>query len=436
MAVKKAVIIALIFCLMAFGLYFVLMGTGVTFRATGLELSQENLNINATWDKVECDGYVVTAYNDDEKIEESITEKENYSIENVEVGKEYYVQVEAIDNDRKDVSREDSATIVTKNVQKLEVCSDSGNVLTDESFKLPAKADGNIKYKSDNTDVAIVNKKGEVELKGKGTADITVTAEETEEYCTTTATVTINSDVGYDEELPELPNAIEAQAKKLAWPYGTAKSVYKYGGGNPTSYFKEAISEVYPDHMKWMKQCRWGASCDVFVGTCVRASGYDSNFPRGLDEDYSYLPHSSKFKKVSASEIQSGDIMLRKGHIQIYIEDDEGTGYIANAHFKLKTYGIIEKKNPRLRGYTIYHPVEKCVAPVSRGDKGEDAERVQKFLTWAGFYDGKIDGAYGSTTEEAVKAFQKEEGTEVTGNFGEASLKSAKNYRINTIEIR
>ncbi|MDO4176997.1 MAG: peptidoglycan-binding protein [Bacillota bacterium] len=435
MAIKKAIITALLLCLIAFGINFVLTYTGVTFRATGLELSQENLNINASWDESACDAYVVTVYKDDTKIEETITKEANFTVGNVETGKTYFVQVEAVDKDREAVSDEDSATIVTKEVQPLTVTSDTGRAFTSKTFKLSAEAEGNISYESNNKKVATVNENGKVKLKKEGTAEITVTAEETDDYCATTATVTVNSDASYEGEYPEMDNAIAAQAKKLAWPYGTAKSVYKYPSGNPTSYFKEAIDDVYPRHMHWMKQCRWGASCDVFVGTCVRASGYDTNFPRGLDEDYSYLPHSSKFEKVSASEIQSGDIMLRRGHIQIYIEDDEGTGYIANAHFKLKTYGIIEKKNPSLGRYTIYHPTGECTAAVSRGDTGENAERVQEFLYWAGFYDGKIDGKYGASTEKAVKAFQKNQGTETTGNFGETCLNNAKKYKVNTIEI-
>lgn len=248
--------------------------------------------------------------------------------------------------------------------------------------------------------------------------------------------MTVHSNESYDGELPKLDNAIAGTAKRFAWPYGTAKSVYKYGGGNPTPYFKEAIGRVYPNHARWRKQCRLGASCDVFVGTCVRASGYDSNFPRGLDEDYSYLPNSSKFKKVSPENIQSGDIMIRKGHIQIYIEDDEGTGYIANAHYKLKAYGIIEKKNPKLSRYTIYHPVEECVAPVTKGDEGENAEKVQNFLAWSGFFSDDVDGKFGTTTEDAVKAFQEAAGSDVTGKFGETSLKNAKEYKINSIEIK
>ena len=128
--------------------------------------------------------------------------------------------------------------------------------------------------------------------------------------------------------------------------------------------------------------------------------------------------------------------MLRKGHIQIYVEDENGVGYIANAHFKLKTYGIIEKKNPSLSRYAIYHPTGDCTAPLSEGETGTDVKQAQEFLAWAGFYDKKIDGNYGEEVTKAVKQFQKASGTEETGMFGSTCISNAKKYTINTIQIK
>lgn len=73
----------------------------VTFRATGLELTQEDLNIKARWDKTDCDGYIVTVFKGETKIEEAITKSEHFTIENTEADKEYYVQVEAIDDEKR-----------------------------------------------------------------------------------------------------------------------------------------------------------------------------------------------------------------------------------------------------------------------------------------------------------------------------------------------
>lgn len=438
MTMKKAFTIAIIACVVVFALYFVLEISGVTYRATGLGVSQVNDELRASWDDMEADEYLIAIFDEDGLVVSDKVKNEKYVMKDIQPNKEYKIQVAAKDSDG-DYSDEDTAKLTTKEPQTISVSGSAGDVFTDSKFQLTAEADGNgaISYKSADKKIATVDSKGDVKIKETGSTDITVTAAETEDMAAAEATVTVNSGETYQGEMPKLPNAIESEAFKCAWPYGTAKSVYKFHGGTSTAHFKEAIDRVYPDHNHWAGvQPGKGASCDVFVGTVVRASGYDPNFPRALGKDYSYLPHSDKFTKVSPSQIQSGDIMLRKGHIQIYVEDDNGTGYIANAHFKLKTYGIIEKKNPSLGRYAIYHPNGECTTTLSEGEKGEDVQRAQEFLTWAGFYDKKVDGEYGSNVTKAVQEFQKATGSNETGSFGENCINKAKKYTRNSIEIK
>ena len=146
-------------------------------------------------------------------------------------------------------------------------------------------------------------------------------------------------------------------AKKCAWPYGTAKSKYKYPGGSATAEFKKAIAKAYPDRSRWGKQTRAGASCDVFVGTVIRASGADPKFPRGLDEVLDHMKGNTKWQLTAAkaeSAMKPGDVIYQEykgggGHIFIYM----GAGKIANAHYNGKTYGIIEK-------FSSTQPASKC----------------------------------------------------------------------------
>lgn len=77
---------------------------------------------------------------------------------------------------------------------------------------------------------------------------------------------------------------IAQKAKELAYAFGTPRATYTYPTGKPKEAYKKAISKVY-DTSKWGKQTKAGASCDVFVGTTIRASGYDKKYPRGIDED-------------------------------------------------------------------------------------------------------------------------------------------------------
>ena len=81
-----------------------------------------------------------------------------------------------------------------------------------------------------------------------------------------------------------------AKAIELSWPKGTKSSTYAYPDGKPTSAFKKAFNAVFPEHTKWGKGPRDGASCDVAAATCVRASGVEPNMPRGYSEQIKYTP--------------------------------------------------------------------------------------------------------------------------------------------------
>ena len=136
------------------------------------------------------------------------------------------------------------------------------------------------------------------------------------------------------------------QAKACAWPEGTAKSKYSYPNGSATAAFKAAIAKAYPNRSKWGTQTRAGASCDVFVGTVIRSTGYDTKFPRGLDGVEKHCKDNPLWKNTGIrdlDELKPGDVVFylykRGGHIYIYV----GNGKIANAHYNGKTFGIIQK---------------------------------------------------------------------------------------------
>lgn len=105
------------------------------------------------------------------------------------------------------------------------------------------------------------------------------------------------------------------KANAFAWSTNTKKA--NYPDGAPTAAYKEGLNKAYPDRSKWGKAPKAGASCDVFVGTCVRCAGIDPKFPRGLSP--SYLAKSDKFRQVNvtAGTIQNGDIIVSPKHICI-----------------------------------------------------------------------------------------------------------------------
>ena len=56
------------------------------------------------------------------------------------------------------------------------------------------------------------------------------------------------------------------------------------------------------------------------------------------------------------------------------------------------------------------------------GSTGSEVRQIQTKLKRWGYYNGNIDGIYGSQTLKAVKEFQKKNGLTVDGIVGEKTL--------------
>ena len=57
-----------------------------------------------------------------------------------------------------------------------------------------------------------------------------------------------------------------------------------------------------------------------------------------------------------------------------------------------------------------------------RGASGATVSEIQKRLKAWGYYDGSVDGVYGSRTEAAVRWFQRRNGLSVDGQVGDQTL--------------
>lgn len=188
----------------------------------------------------------------------------------------------------------------------------------------------------------------------------------------TTTKVTPTTEKKEEEEVAKKKNnmaklkKIAEMAKKSAWKYGTPKKKYRYPSGKRKKAYIQALKKAYGARKGWGKQTKAGASCDVFVGTVVRASGVDPNFPRGLDEQIPYLKKSKRWRRGSRrlSKMKPGYIIVQiyesgAGHIMIYL----GNGMVANAHYCKKTFPIIEKHSKivkpksKCKIYRVYRPV-------------------------------------------------------------------------------
>lgn len=68
--------------------------------------------------------------------------------------------------------------------------------------------------------------------------------------------------------------------------------------------------------------------------------------------------------------------------------------------------------------------VPACLGISRYGSSGEEVKQIQKKLKEWGYYDGEVDGIYGSKTFSAVKKFQTKNGLTVDGIAGEKTLQA------------
>ena len=61
-------------------------------------------------------------------------------------------------------------------------------------------------------------------------------------------------------------------------------------------------------------------------------------------------------------------------------------------------------------------------ASYKKGSSGETVRKIQTKLKEWGYYDGGVDGVFGSATEKAVKFFQEKNGLTADGKAGQATL--------------
>ena len=106
-----------------------------------------------------------------------------------------YSTITKTTDDDKDFA-ETEAPIVKEQAQSISGTASFNKKFGDKAFNLGAKANTTLSYKSNNTNVAAVDGKGNVTIKGVGTAKITITAKAENGYKEATKTVTVNVSKG------------------------------------------------------------------------------------------------------------------------------------------------------------------------------------------------------------------------------------------------
>jgi N-acetylmuramoyl-L-alanine amidase len=72
--------------------------------------------------------------------------------------------------------------------------------------------------------------------------------------------------------------------------------------------------------------------------------------------------------------------------------------------------------------FVILTVQEVSAASYKRGSTGSVVTQIQRKLSAWGYYDGAVDGVYGSRTEAAVRYFQEKNGLVVDGKVGPQTL--------------
>lgn len=74
--------------------------------------------------------------------------------------------------------------------------------------------------------------------------------------------------------------------------------------------------------------------------------------------------------------------------------------------------------------YQIFFRNDETIALSKYGSRGEEVRQIQTKLKRWGYYNGNIDGIYGSQTQKAVRWFQSKNGLTVDGIAGKNTLRA------------
>lgn len=222
---------------------------------------------------------------------------------------------------------------------------------------------------------------------------------------------------------------INGAAVALAWPLGTEKSKYSWKNGTGTELFNEVYPKLIPKGSRKSYQgCDgpiYGASCDRFVSTVVRYSGYDKNFPTGVglsegSQGGYPLKHKDLWERIDwdgdPADLKAGDVVLRSGHVAIAVQDENGKFYIAEAGL-CNSYGHIRKiKSKENFDYIIRATKAKnSNVGVSVTDGVKSSSTTGMLTTGTGQNNGDINGSaialawpLGTTSKTSIsKAYDK-----------------------------
>ena len=129
--------------------------------------------------------------------------------------------------------------------------------------------------------------------------------------------------------------------------------------------------------------------------------------------------------------MKAGDVGVYTGKIKgAHIWIGIGNGLIVEANHTAKYFLHVDTDNYTSSNKKVWGIYRACVASsIRKGDKGTEVTKLQKFLNWAGFNCGAVDGIFGDKTEKAVKGFQEKNGLTPDGIAGQLTIAKAKTIK-------
>lgn len=191
-----------------------------------------------------------------------------------------------------------------------------------------------------------------------------------------------------------------------------------------------------------MNNCSW---CQIFIWWCFKQAGMDWYKTASCTACYKHYAS----RAVSRDALRKGDVVYfdwdHSGdcdHVGIVesvgssrITTIEGNTSSGNAGSQSNGDGVYRRYRTRSQIAKAIRPAYEAetsgggtcnvtVQEVKNGSKGGSVYVLQAFLKAKGYYTGKVDGAAGSLTEKAIKAFQKAMGLSQDGIAGTNTWKA------------
>lgn len=216
-------------------------------QVQNLRLTQEETEVAANWDEMDCKGYMVNCFINGRLTESHVVKDNMYTMKGVQPGDICEVVVRAKlrfgvpSLAAKATLRADKVKQIIA-IEKTAFYGFAGN-----DFKLDASANGDLQYRSSDENIAVVDSKGRVTLGDNGEAEISITAEGNGYFTDAERTVTV---FVYPAVLAQITGtAVENLSPTKAlirWNQDEYATGYKVLRKNPaTGEFKELKETTY-----------------------------------------------------------------------------------------------------------------------------------------------------------------------------------------------